>query len=192
MIIARRKRKENIAEYLLYMWQVEDLIRANNFDMDSIRRTVVDRYDQPDDIKEEIAKWYEELIEMMRSEGVMEKGHIQLNKNVIIALTHQPQVSGLVDGWNRSTRPAPEGDRKFPAAKVRRVKALAALHPAGDDVLKLAGVVRGSGLIRHLKVRLDDIVHVLQQQRGTLHNLLRSDKVERLAAALRRLTHVAA
>lgn len=55
MIIARRKRKENIAEYLLYMWQVEDLIRANNFDMDSIRRTVVDRYDQPDDIKEEIA-----------------------------------------------------------------------------------------------------------------------------------------
>ena len=36
MIIARRKRKENIAEYLLYMWQVEDLIRANNFDMDSI------------------------------------------------------------------------------------------------------------------------------------------------------------
>ena len=65
MIIARRKRKENIAEYLLYMWQVEDLIRANNFDMDSIRRTVVDRYDQPDDIKEEIAKWYEELIEMM-------------------------------------------------------------------------------------------------------------------------------
>ena len=87
MIIARQKRKENIAEYLLYMWQVEDLIRANNFDMDSIRRTIVDRYDQPDDVKEEIAKWYEELIEMMRSEGVKEKGHIQLNKNVIIALT---------------------------------------------------------------------------------------------------------
>ena len=87
MIIARQKRKENIAEYLLYMWQVEDLIRANDFDMDSIRRTVVDRYDQPDDVKEEIAKWYEELIEMMRSEGVKEKGHIQLNKNVIIALT---------------------------------------------------------------------------------------------------------
>ena len=37
MIIARRKRKENIAEYLLYMWQVEDLIRANNFDMDSAK-----------------------------------------------------------------------------------------------------------------------------------------------------------
>lgn len=87
MIIAKQKRKENIAEYLLYMWQVEDLIRANHFDIDSIRRTVISQYDQPDEVKEEIAAWYEELIEMMRSEGVMEKGHIQLNKNVIITLT---------------------------------------------------------------------------------------------------------
>lgn len=87
MIIARLKRKENISEYLLYMWQVEDLIRANNFDLDSIRRTVVAFYDQPDSVKEEIANWYRELIEMMRSEGVKEKGHIQLNKNVIITLT---------------------------------------------------------------------------------------------------------
>ena len=78
MIIARQKRKENIAEYLLYMWQVEDLIRANKFDMDSINRTVIAHYDQPEEVKKEIAQWYEELIEI---------GHIQLNKNVIITLT---------------------------------------------------------------------------------------------------------
>ena len=61
MIIARQKRKENIAEYLLYMWQVEDLIRANKFDMDSINRTVIAHYDQPEEVKKEIAQWYEEL-----------------------------------------------------------------------------------------------------------------------------------
>lgn len=87
MIIARQKRKENICEYLLYMWQVEDLIRANHFDMDEIRDKVIARYNQPDEVKEEIARWYEELIEMMRSEGVKEAGYIQLNKNVIITLT---------------------------------------------------------------------------------------------------------
>lgn len=87
MIIARQKRKENICEYLLYMWQVEDLIRANHFDMDEIRDKVIARYNQPDEVKEEIARWYEELIEMMRSEGVKESDHIQLNKNVIITLT---------------------------------------------------------------------------------------------------------
>lgn len=87
MIVARQKRKENIAEYLLYMWQVEDLIRANGFDMDKIRETVLARYDQSEEVKAEIARWYEELIDMMRSEGVMESGHIQLNTNVIISLT---------------------------------------------------------------------------------------------------------
>jgi hypothetical protein len=87
MIVARQKRKENIVEYLLYMWQVEDLIRANNFDLDAIRRTVIAQYDQPESVKEEIVNWYDELINMMRSEGVTEKGHIQLNKNVILTLT---------------------------------------------------------------------------------------------------------
>ena len=87
MIIAQQKRKENICEYLLYMWQGEDLIRANHFDMEQIRQHVVSRYQQPDEVKENIAVWYEELIDMMRSEGVMESGHIQLNKNVIISLT---------------------------------------------------------------------------------------------------------
>ena len=48
---------------------------------------MIAHYDQTEEVKKEIAQWYEELIEMMRSEGVMEKGHIQLNKNVIITLT---------------------------------------------------------------------------------------------------------
>ncbi|MDR1779214.1 MAG: DUF4924 family protein [Tannerella sp.] len=87
MIIAQQKRKENIAEYLLYMWQVEDLIRACKFDTEEIKRQIVDRYDQPAEVKRQILGWYEELAEMMRREGVVEKGHIQLNKNVVSELT---------------------------------------------------------------------------------------------------------
>ncbi|MCC8198770.1 MAG: DUF4924 family protein [Tannerellaceae bacterium] len=87
MIVAKQKRKENIAEYLLYMWQVEDLIRASRFDIEVIRQNIISRYDQPDPVKAEISQWYEELIDMMRGEGVMEQGHIQLNRNVIISLT---------------------------------------------------------------------------------------------------------
>ena len=87
MIIARQKRKENISEYLLYMWQIEDLIRANHLNIDEIKENVISRYTQPEEVMAEITRWYEELIDMMRSEGVKESGHIQLNKNVIIALT---------------------------------------------------------------------------------------------------------
>ena len=87
MITARQKRKENIFEYLIYMWQVEDLIRACRFNADEIEKRVISQYDQPEDVKQEIRTWYLELIDMMRSEGVMETGHVQINKNVIIELT---------------------------------------------------------------------------------------------------------
>ncbi len=48
MIIASQKRKENIAEYLIYMWQIEDIIRANNLDIDKIKENVIDRFNLDD------------------------------------------------------------------------------------------------------------------------------------------------
>ena len=87
MITASQKKKENIAEYLLYMWQIEDLIRAFGLDIDRIRENIVDRHaGLSDDDRLAMTEWYESLIDMMRREGVAEKGHLQLNKNVIIAL----------------------------------------------------------------------------------------------------------
>lgn len=87
MITASQKKKENIAEYLLYMWQIEDLIRAFGLDIDKIRDNIIDRHqDLSDAQRHEMTEWYESLIDMMRREGVTEKGHLQLNKNVILAL----------------------------------------------------------------------------------------------------------
>ncbi len=87
MLIAKQLKKENIAEYLLYMWQIEDLIRANKFNIDLIKQNVVDKFNQPEDTKKEIADWYEGLVDMMQYENVKESGHLQINKNVIIDLT---------------------------------------------------------------------------------------------------------
>ncbi len=87
MIIAQQKRKENIAEYLLYMWQVEDLIRAYHLDIDEIYKNIISKYPVDDSKKAEIKDWYESLIKMMELEHVKEKGHLQINKNVLIRLT---------------------------------------------------------------------------------------------------------
>ena len=87
MIIASQKHKENIAEYLLYMWQIEDIIRANGLDIDKIKANVIDRFELTDAQRKEMTEWYESLIDMMRREGVEKSGHLQLNKNVIIQLT---------------------------------------------------------------------------------------------------------
>lgn len=86
MIIASQKRKENIAEYLLYMWQIEDLIRANNMDIDMIEQNIVSKYNLSQDDHDKMLAWYESLIDMMRREDVVTSGHLQLNKNVIIQL----------------------------------------------------------------------------------------------------------
>jgi hypothetical protein len=86
MTESRQKRKENIVEYLIYMWQVEDLIRACKFDMELIEKQVISQYGQPESVKREIRTWYAELMDMMRLEGVAERGHIRINKNVVIEL----------------------------------------------------------------------------------------------------------
>lgn len=85
MKIAKRLREENIAEYLIYMWQVEDLIRANGCDIHALQRNVISRY--PEAERPELAEWYGNLVEMMRAEGVKERGHLQINRNVLQSLT---------------------------------------------------------------------------------------------------------
>ncbi|MDR2389820.1 MAG: DUF4924 family protein [Tannerellaceae bacterium] len=87
MIIAEKKRKENIVEWLLYMWQIEDLIRANHFDMDTIRRRVIARYACSREEENRIGHWYESLIEKMQKEGVEEKGHLPEHEAVLDNLT---------------------------------------------------------------------------------------------------------
>ena len=87
MLISRELRKNNIAEFLLYMWQVEDLLRANDLSLDAIRSSIVEPYGLSEDVSAEMLQWYADLIDMMRLEGVKEKGHLQINRNVIINLT---------------------------------------------------------------------------------------------------------
>ena len=92
MIIANKLREKNIAEYLIYMWQVEDLIRANQLDIDAIQKNIIDSLGLSAEDYAKVVKWYEELIAMMYAENVKDKGHLQINKNVIINLTDLHQA----------------------------------------------------------------------------------------------------
>ncbi len=87
MLIANRLKETNRAEYLLYMWQVEDLLRANRCDIDRLRACYLSKIDLPDEQRAQMEKWYADLCEMMRSEGVMEKGHLRINDNTLQTLT---------------------------------------------------------------------------------------------------------
>ncbi len=57
-------KKNNIAEYILYLWQIEDYLRA---------------FPQQAEANQELC----DLSNMMHEEGIIEKGHLQLAKNAL-------------------------------------------------------------------------------------------------------------
>lgn len=83
MIVAREKRKKNVAEYVLYMWQIEDTLRAMNFDMELIEQKLISKYNQPVKVIDEIRDWYSNIIVSMHEEGIMKSGHLNVVKSLI-------------------------------------------------------------------------------------------------------------
>ena len=86
MFISQQLRKNNIAEYVLYMWQVEDTIRAFGCSLARIKREYIDKFDYTEEQKEELTDWYGHLIRMMNEEGCRETGHLQINKVTMMNL----------------------------------------------------------------------------------------------------------
>lgn len=80
MFIAKSIREKSVVEYLLYMWQMEDLIRAYGCSLTRIRREYIDRFDYTDQQKNEEEDWFGDLIRMMNQEGKREKGHLAINE----------------------------------------------------------------------------------------------------------------
>lgn len=87
MYISEKLKKQNIAEYLLYMWQVEDILRAYEFNITRIQEEYLSRFGYDDEQMEEVCGWYDSLLMMMLDEQVCEQGHLQINTNIIILLT---------------------------------------------------------------------------------------------------------
>ena len=87
MYIAEQLKKRSVAEYLLYMWQVEDTLRAYGLDVERMAAEYVPQFGLDEEKSEALKGWYESLVEMMREEGVTERGHLQVNKNIIILLS---------------------------------------------------------------------------------------------------------
>jgi Domain of unknown function (DUF4924) len=84
MLTAKQKRRENIAEYILYLFQIEDLIRAFQFDMEQIRAKLIPQYNAENiDLQSDITAWYQNLVVMMNKEGITERGHFQFLVNLI-------------------------------------------------------------------------------------------------------------
>ena len=87
MFIAKELRKKSIAEYLLYMWQIEDIIRAMGCSLPLIRKAYISKFtDYTDEQKEDEIDWFGNLVRMMNEEGKRDQGHLNINDIVVCDL----------------------------------------------------------------------------------------------------------
>ena len=87
MKIAQQLKSTNVAEYILYMFQLEDTLRAYDCDPDRIADEYVSRFDWSEEDKENEADWLAELCIMMHDEGKTTGGHLLSNLGTISLLT---------------------------------------------------------------------------------------------------------
>jgi Domain of unknown function (DUF4924) len=87
MTIADRKYHENIAEYVLYVWQMQDLLRAVNLDVEALDGFLRSFIPAEDKIAEE-KQWFFGIAQLMKKEGVVEKGSCSAVKEVINELNY--------------------------------------------------------------------------------------------------------
>ena len=91
MLVAKKLRGQNITAYVIYMFQVEDVIRAYGLDVDRIVAEYLPRFHYDEAQTKEFAEWYVGLVRMMHEEGCERAGHVQVVRNTILLMTDRHQ-----------------------------------------------------------------------------------------------------
>ena len=86
MDIAQSKRKENIAEYILYLWQIEDLLRALQFSPEAIYSQFVAPRNLPEEQQNVLLMWYMDIVALLREEEKESSGHLNHTLHLIADL----------------------------------------------------------------------------------------------------------
>ena len=72
MIPAETKKNENSAEYIIHMYQTEDLILSFNFNLDDIFTYVIKHMSKDEAELKKLLLWYAGVIEQMQNEKLQE------------------------------------------------------------------------------------------------------------------------
>jgi hypothetical protein len=98
---ADRIKAAHIVEYVLYLWQVEDLVRAADFDEGTMRSMVEEQ-------GEDEVRWLLQYAQAMQREGVREQGHTgEANQALTeLAMLHDLLLATLKDADYRAAHEA--------------------------------------------------------------------------------------
>ena len=88
MFIAQQKLQENIAEYVIYMYQIEDIIRAYDLDLDRIITEFVQPQLPDQSFISQYRSWYENLIRQMKAQRIEKVGHLHELNDILVELSY--------------------------------------------------------------------------------------------------------
>ena len=83
MYIAQAKRRENIAEYILYLWQIADVLRALQFSPEAIYSQLVKPRGLEPDKENELLLWYMDIAGLLQQEDKAEQGYLDHTLHLI-------------------------------------------------------------------------------------------------------------
>ena len=86
MLISEQKKKENIAEYVLYMWQMEDLLRGSELNLNKVMSKVFPDASADDEMAQKYQDWFSSLIDEMNEKGLQKEGHLATVKHYMQSL----------------------------------------------------------------------------------------------------------
>ena len=116
------KKRENIASYIISMWHIEDMMRANDFDMDKLEEVLIAPMDADEKTEAEVRGWYAGVVTRMKEQGLQVRGHLSEVEEVLTELEFLHTT--LTDVLNDS-----EYDTLFAAAQP----GIAALQGQADE-----------------------------------------------------------
>jgi hypothetical protein len=87
MSLAAKKLRENISEYIIFLWQMEDLLRAVQFNADALD-DFIQSYAPDERAFASEKMWFNGLVSNMRKDGVEQKGHVSEIHELIFELNY--------------------------------------------------------------------------------------------------------
>lgn len=99
MDLLDEKKRNNIASYVISMWHIEDLMRANQFDLRKLDEQLIEPMDADEDARSEVRAWYADIIDRMKAQGLEQRGHLSEVEEVMMELEflHRTLVDVLND-----------------------------------------------------------------------------------------------
>jgi hypothetical protein len=99
MTVAQVKKEQHIVDHLLFCWQMEDLVRAANFDRDSLKEWAERQAEAEGTSPEEEVHWLLALADDLKASKAVEEGHSSQVQETMMELAHLHEllVGALVD-----------------------------------------------------------------------------------------------